>query len=237
MTLFRTFSTPALLAATLTLACGGRQSRDRRRPRAKARRPGRHLRHCQGQGRQRPVSLYRGGRSLHVRHDPPPCPGPRDGRLGAHARGERLAPDPGRADHQRPAGRDRDHAALAPATAASRCRKRARTGMKMNNGWACEHEMLMPGMLTEEQMRQLDQARGAGVRPAVPDLHDPAPPGRRHHGEGALRTIRRRPGRDGVQVRLRRQRRSVHRDRPDGDDARRLRLGATAGETALAVHP
>jgi uncharacterized protein (DUF305 family) len=33
------------------------------------------------------------------------------------------------------------------------------TGMKMMmNG--VEHEMLMPGMLTEEQMKQLDQARG-----------------------------------------------------------------------------
>jgi uncharacterized protein (DUF305 family) len=34
------------------------------------------------------------------------------------------------------------------------------TGMKMvMNGM--EHEMLMPGMLTEDQMKQLDQARGA----------------------------------------------------------------------------
>ena len=33
------------------------------------------------------------------------------------------------------------------------------TGMKMRMGGA-EHEMLMPGMLTEAQMRQLDQARG-----------------------------------------------------------------------------
>ena len=34
------------------------------------------------------------------------------------------------------------------------------TGMKMKmNG--VEHEMLMPGMLSEEQLRQLDQARGA----------------------------------------------------------------------------
>jgi uncharacterized protein (DUF305 family) len=31
-------------------------------------------------------------------------------------------------------------------------------GMGMTNG--AEHEMLMPGMLTEAQMRQLDQARG-----------------------------------------------------------------------------
>lgn len=33
------------------------------------------------------------------------------------------------------------------------------TGMKMNMG-GMEHEMLMPGMLTEEQMKQLDAARG-----------------------------------------------------------------------------
>jgi uncharacterized protein (DUF305 family) len=33
------------------------------------------------------------------------------------------------------------------------------TGMKMKMG-GHEHQMLMPGMLTEEQMRQLDQARG-----------------------------------------------------------------------------
>ena len=32
-------------------------------------------------------------------------------------------------------------------------------GMKMKMG-GMEHEMLMPGMLTEDQMRQLDQARG-----------------------------------------------------------------------------
>src|SRR6476469_9485490 len=33
------------------------------------------------------------------------------------------------------------------------------TGMKMSMGHG-QHEMLMPGMLTEAQMRQLDQARG-----------------------------------------------------------------------------
>jgi uncharacterized protein (DUF305 family) len=33
------------------------------------------------------------------------------------------------------------------------------TGMKMITG-GVEHEMLMPGMLTEEQMSQLDRARG-----------------------------------------------------------------------------
>jgi uncharacterized protein (DUF305 family) len=34
------------------------------------------------------------------------------------------------------------------------------TGMKMNMG-GMEHEMLMPGMLTDAQMKQLDAARGA----------------------------------------------------------------------------
>ncbi len=33
------------------------------------------------------------------------------------------------------------------------------TGMKVKHG-GVEHEMLMPGMLTDEQMRQLDRARG-----------------------------------------------------------------------------
>jgi uncharacterized protein (DUF305 family) len=36
----------------------------------------------------------------------------------------------------------------------------ARPGMRMTHG-GVEHEMLMPGMLTEAQMKQLDQARGA----------------------------------------------------------------------------
>ena len=52
--------------------------------------------------------------------------------------------------------------------------------------------MLMPGMLTAEQMKRARPARGPGVRPALPDLHDPAPPGRRDDGEGAVRRPRRR---------------------------------------------
>ena len=47
--------------------------------------------------------------------------------------------------------------------------------------------MLMPGMLTDEQMKQLDAGAGHRVRPAVPHLHDPAPPRRRDDGEGAVR--------------------------------------------------
>ena len=35
--------------------------------------------------------------------------------------------------------------------------------------------MLMPGMLTDAQMKQLDARAGPGVRPALSHLHDPAP--------------------------------------------------------------
>ena len=53
------------------------------------------------------------------------------------------------------------HAALARDRAASRCRRPTATGMKMTMG-GHQHTMLMPGMLTEAQMRQLDA--GDGVR-------------------------------------------------------------------------
>ena len=60
--------------------------------------------------------------------------------------------------------------------------------MKMNG---VEHDMLMPGMLTDEQMAALDKARGPGVRSAVPHRHDQAPPGRDRHGRRALQLVRR----------------------------------------------
>ena len=60
----------------------------------------------------------------------------------------------------------------------------------MMNGM--EHDMLMPGMLTEEQMKQLDAARGAEFDRLFLDVHDPAPSRRRHDGAGAVRHERRR---------------------------------------------
>ena len=72
--------------------------------------------------------------------------------------------------------------------------------------------------------RGADEAarRGARrrVRPAVPHLHDPAPPGAVSMVKELFAHLRRRPGRDRLQVRVRRQRRSDHRDRPHGADAR-----------------
>ena len=53
----------------------------------------------------------------------------------------------------------RDRGQPVPEPALSLSNGASATGMKMKmNG--VEHEMLMPGMLTEDQMRQLDQARG-----------------------------------------------------------------------------
>ena len=82
--------------------------------------------------------------------------------------------------------------------------------MKMNG---MEHEMLMPGMLTDEEMAALDRARGPEFDRLFLDRHDQASPGRDRHGRRAVQGVRRGAGRNGVQVRVRRLRRSVDRDR------------------------
>ena len=64
-----------------------------------------------------------------------------------------------RADRRRAARRDRDDAAVAAATAASTVPDATSTRHKMKmNGM--EHEMLMPGMMSDEEMAALDSARG-----------------------------------------------------------------------------
>ena len=82
--------------------------------------------------------------------------------------------------------------------------------------------MLMPGMLTEAQMKQLDAARGKEFdrlfltfmiqhhRGAVSMVND------------LFEHLRRRPGRNGFQIRFGRQCRSDDRDRADGEVARGL---------------
>ena len=89
----------------------------------------------------------------------------------------------------------------------------------MMNGVA--HDMLMPGMLTPEEMAALDKARG-------PEWDRLFLAGMIKHHEGALsdgrrslRGIRRAPGRRDVQVRVRRLRRPDDRDRFHAEDARR----------------
>ena len=69
-----------------------------------------------------------------------------------------------------------------------------------------EHDMLMPGMLTDEEMAALDRARGPEFDRLFLARHDQAPPGRDRHGRRALQVVRRGAGRDGLQVRERRAR-------------------------------
>ena len=81
------------------------------------------------------------------------------------------------------------------ASAASRCPMATATTMRMSmNG--VEHDMHMPGMLTDAQMKELDAARGAEFDRLFLQLHDPASPGRRLDGDRAVRHARRRAGPD-----------------------------------------
>ena len=110
-----------------------------------------------------------GRRPLHVGHDRPPRPGHRDGRAG------RRPTAPARRCGSWPSGsstRSRTRSprcSMAPRPAASRCPRRTPTGMKMTMD-GMEHEMLMPGMLTDEQMKQLD----AGAAPSSTGCSSPS---------------------------------------------------------------
>ena len=53
-----------------------------------------------------------------------------------------------------------------------------------------EHAALMPGMLTRGADGAARQCARPRLRPALPHLHDPAPPGRAHHGGPALQVPR-----------------------------------------------
>ena len=108
---------------------------------------------------------------------------------------ERRGAAPHRAHHQCADRRDRPDADLAqgpqpgsaavdtlgnvpmaPAQAPTPDDTRGTAGMPMAS------MSTMPGMLTDAQLKELDAARGTGVRPPVPHLHDPAPPWRRVDG-------------------------------------------------------
>ena len=95
--------------------------------------------------------------------------------------------------------------------------KSTRMKMKMNG---MEHDMLMPGMLTDEEMAALDKARG-------PEFDRLFLIGMIKHHQGAIdmvnelfKAVRRGAGRRHLQVRVRRVRRSVDRDRAHEEDAR-----------------
>jgi uncharacterized protein (DUF305 family) len=76
-----------------------------------------------------------------------------------------------------------------------------------------EHAM-MAGMLTPEQMAQLEAARGRDFDRLFPGADDPAPRRSAHDGHGSLQLPRSRAGVDRVPVRERDRCRSGHRDRP-----------------------
>jgi hypothetical protein len=75
--------------------------------------------------------------------------------------------------------------------------------------------MLMPGMLTDEEMAALDRARGPEFDRLFLLGMIKHHQGADRHGGRALQVVRRGAGRNGLQVRQRRPGRSVDRDRSD----------------------
>src|SRR5581483_11580928 len=67
-----------------------------------------------------------------------------------------------------------------------------------------------------------------GVRPAVSEIHDPAPHGCHPDGAAPPRRARRGAGPGRVPVRVRRERGPDHGDRPYAEDARRVRCLLTS---------
>src|SRR6058998_813170 len=158
------------------------------------------------------------GRPLHDRHDPPPRAGGADGGLGAFTRRESRPTRPVRADRRRATRRDRVDATLAPGAASNRTRWRRL--VRPRDAWHGSFHA-HAGNADARAAGAARQRPRARVRPAVPHVHDPAPPRRAHHGARAGRHAGRRPGRAVVSDRLRRERRSDGGDRPHDPHARR----------------
>jgi len=159
MTLFRTFSTPALLAAGLTLAaCGGHRSETGAAPEPKP-------------AGEADIYAIAKAKADSARYPYTPADVHfMSGMIGHHAQAivmANWAPTHDASPSLRIlAGRIINAQQDEIATMQRWLRDRGQPvpeakpgGMKMKMG-GMEHEMLMPGMLTEEQMRQLDQARG-----------------------------------------------------------------------------
>src|SRR3989449_10463977 len=160
----------------------------------------------------------RRGRPLHDRHDPPPRAGGADGGLGAFTRRESRATRPVRADRRRATRRDRVDATLAPGAASNRTRWRRL--VRPRDAWHGSFHA-HAGNADARAAGAARRRPRARVRPAVPNVHDPAPPRRARHGARAGRYPGRGPGRALVSDRLRRERRSDNGDRPHDTNARR----------------
>src|SRR5438876_883649 len=116
----------------------------------------------------------------------------------------------------RPRRRDRAHAALATRSARRRSRSQRHTRHDARHGSGADDARDVDGGPAGAARPRA----GTGVRPPVPDVHDPAPPGRDHHGECAVRHGSGRAG-EGLPLRVGCVRRPDHRDRPHAEDARR----------------
>src|ERR1044071_2203662 len=173
-------------------------------------------RHRQGRCRQRAAPVHQGGHRLHDGHDQPPCPSHPDGALGADARRQSRGPDPLQPHHQCADRRDQSHVAVAaePPTAGARA-------LPPRHEDDDERGRARHADAGHADRRAVAAARSGPrrrLRPALSHRHDPASPGRREHGQGAIRQLRRRRRRPVFQIRLRRPNRSDHRDRADGED-------------------
>src|SRR2546425_1028709 len=160
----------------------------------------------------------RRGRPLHDRHDPPPRAGGADGGLGAFTRRESRPTRPVRADRRRATRRDRVDATLAPGAASNRTR--CRRLVRPRDAWHGSFHA-HAGNADARAAGAARRRPRARVRPAVPHVHDPAPPRRARHGGRAGRHAGRGPGRALVSDRLRPERRSDNGDRPHDTNARR----------------
>src|SRR6266496_4454500 len=107
-------------------------------------------------GSSRPPRLYGRRRGFHVGHDLPSRTGRTDRRLGADARGQPLGADAVRPHRGQPERRDR--AALALARDPARGGAAPRSRPHDDAGDDATH--MMPGMLSAEQLAQLERAHG-----------------------------------------------------------------------------
>ena len=99
-----------------------------------------------------------------------------------------------------------------------------------------EHTLHMPGMLTPEQMLELDEARGTAFDRLFLTYMIQHHRGGRHDGPGAVRDGVRSTGPGGVQTRVRRAGGPSHRNRAHGAHARRAARGQ-AGQRSLIPLP
>ena len=177
---------------------------------ARAGQPGRRCRSRRGcvEG-----AVHAGRRPLHAGDDRPPRAGARHDGAGCPAQQQRRDQEAGAA-HRAVAGRrDQDDAGVAdrPWSEGAGPARAPRARCDPHAGYADRRGDGAPGA-----------SHGAGVRPALPRIHDQAPRGCVDHGAGPVRAAGRGSGIGRVCFCLGRGRRSAHGDRSDARGARPL---------------